>query len=172
MINKKLSLKTTVAVLFTLGLLAGCSTASKKTTPPPTPAPKPAAAPAPAPAPAPVKAPAPQPKYVIEGVWFEFDSAALKPEAKATLDAAATQLRSQPDVMYKISGHTDTSGPEAHNQQLSEQRAQSVQEYLVSKGVAASQLMATGFGESKPLVSNDTREGRMKNRRVEIEPNK
>ena len=170
MINKKLSLNTTVAVLFSLGLLAGCSTASKKSEPPPAPAPKPAAAPAPAPAPAPVMAPASQPKYVIEGVRFEFDSAALKPEAKTTLDAVATQLRSQPDVMYKISVYTDTSGPEAHNMQLSERRAQSVRDYLVDKGVAASQLTAMGFGESNPLVSNDTLEGRMKNRRVEIEP--
>jgi len=170
MVDKKSSLNAAAAILFTSGLLAGCSTVSKQSEPPPAPAPKPAAAPAPAPAPAPVKAPAAQPKYVIDGVRFEFDSANLKPGAKTTLDAVATQLRKQPGVTYKISGYTDTSGPEAHNQNLSERRAQSVRDYLVGKGVAASQLSATGYGESNPLVSNDTREGRMKNRRVEIEP--
>ncbi len=153
--------------------LAGCSSAPKQTEPAPAPAPKAAPAPAPAKkAPPPAPAPAPQPDYVIEGVQFELESATLKPEARATLDAAAMELKKQPGVMYEVSGYTDTTGPEAFNQTLSEQRAMSVKEYLVGQGVPASQLNAKGYGEANPAASNSTREGRMKNRRVEIWPAK
>ena len=153
-------------------VVSGCSTASKNVAPAPAPAPKPAMAPAPEPKPAPkpVMAPAPQPKYVIEGVNFEFDSAKLKPEAMTTLDNVASELKKQPGVKYEISGYTDTSGAEDYNMGLSQRRAMSVQDYLVGKGVSPGQLTAKGYGEAQPLVSNSTREGRMKNRRVEIWP--
>lgn len=163
---------TLIAAGVTALALAGCSTAPKQTEAPPAPAPKAAPAPAPAPAKAPAPAPAPKPDYVIEGVQFELESATLKPEAKATLDAAAMKLKQQSGVMYEISGYTDTSGPEAYNLGLSERRAMAVKDYLVDQGVPASQLKAKGYGEANPTASNNTREGRMKNRRVEIWPAK
>ena len=70
--------------------------------------------------------------------------------------------------MVEVAGHTDSMGSEAYNQGLSERRAQSVQDYLVSKGVKAQRLTAKGYGESMPVASNDTDAGRAENRRVEL----
>jgi outer membrane protein OmpA-like peptidoglycan-associated protein len=116
-------------------------------------------------------APAPEPKtYIIEGVHFAFDSAQLNSSASATLDEVAGALRSQPEVPYEVGGHTDSIGSNAYNQDLSERRAASVYNYLVGHGVAASQLSTRGYGETQPVASNDTEEGRAANRRVEIRP--
>ena len=134
------------------------------------PKPKPAPAKvAPAPAPKPVAVP-PKPKRVIvlQGTNFGFDSAELTREARATLDEQATILERESDVRVEIEGHTDSTGPEAYNQGLSERRAKAVEEYLISKGISADRLDTAGYGPSRPVAPNDTKEGRAMNRRVEM----
>ena len=130
-----------------------------------------AAAPAPAPAPAPV-APAPPPdtcgRIVLRGVNFEFDKSDIDPASAGVLDVAAEQLTGCPNVAVKVDGHTDSIGTDAYNQGLSERRANAVMGHLVDRGVSASRLTATGYGESNPVASNDTAEGRALNRRVEL----
>lgn len=104
----------------------------------------------------------------LEGVHFDFDKATLRPEAKVILDNAAALLQSQERVVVEVAGHTDSVGTEAYNQGLSERRANSVKDYLTSKGVKASRLTARGYGEVQPVASNDTDAGRQANRRVEL----
>jgi OOP family OmpA-OmpF porin len=104
----------------------------------------------------------------LEGVHFDFDKATLKPEAKVILNEAAALLNQHERVVIEVAGHTDSMGSDAYNQGLSERRANSVRDYLVEKGVRASRLTAKGYGESMPVASNDTKEGRAENRRVEL----
>jgi OOP family OmpA-OmpF porin len=77
-------------------------------------------------------------------------------------------LTSNPDARVAIEGHTDAQGDEASNLALSESRAEAVRDYLVSQGIAADRLETAGFGESRPIASNDTAEGRAENRRIEF----
>lgn len=125
----------------------------------------------PAPAPAPV-APAPPPdncgRIVLRGVNFAFDSAEIDAASAGVLDVAAEQLQGCPNVAVSVDGYTDAIGTEAYNQALSERRANAVMGHLVDRGVSATRLTATGFGESNPVASNDTAEGRALNRRVEL----
>ena len=99
---------------------------------------------------------------------FEFGSAALTPADKVALDELVAVLRNLPQVRGVIEGHTDSVGPEAFNQQLSERRAASVADYLHNAGIADARFTTEGFGESQPIASNDTDEGRAANRRVVI----
>jgi len=125
----------------------------------------------PAPAPAPAVTPPPPPraeKIVLRGVNFDFDKATIRPDAKVILDEAATQLSRNPDVRVSVEGHTDSVGTDAYNQKLSERRAGSVKQYLVGKGVSDARLSTVGHGESKPVASNNTKDGRALNRRVEL----
>ena len=135
------------------------------------PAPAPALAPAKvAPAvPKPVAVP-PKPKKIIvlQGASFGFDSAELTPQGRAVLDEQAAILEKEPDIKVEIAGHTDSIGAEEYNQGLSEKRAKVVKEYLISKGISPDRLKAMGHGESRPITTNDTREGRSKNRRVDL----
>lgn len=142
----------------------------KPVPPPAAPAPAPVAKPAPPPPPPP---PPPAPEVgskimSLEGTNFDFNSAALTPEGMAKLDAAATVMAENPTLVVGVEGHTDSVGSDAYNQGLSERRAQSAVSYLVSKGVDASRLQPTGYGESKPVATNDTAEGRAQNRRVDL----
>ncbi len=138
--------------------------------------PKPAAAPAaPPPPPAAAPAPAPKPKPVAEkvtfaaDVLFDFDKATLKPEGKSKLDELASKVKDiNLEVVIAI-GHTDSIGSDAYNQKLSVRRAESVKSYLVSKGIEPNRVYTEGKGEKQPVASNKTKEGRQKNRRVEIE---
>ncbi len=141
---------------------------------------KPAAAPAPrvAPPPAPPK-PAPAkpaaPKPVSEKVTmaadahFDFDKSVLKPEGKAKLDDLVGKLKAVNLEVIIAIGHTDSIGSNAYNQKLSMRRANAVKAYLVSKGIEANRIYTEGKGETQPVASNKTKEGRAKNRRVEIE---
>ena len=151
------SSKWAIAAIVVAAVLSGCSTAEKNMAP----------APAPAPAPPP---PPPPPTFVVEDVWFEFDSADLKPTAVDRLDNIAIELIGQKDISYDVVGHTDSIGTEEYNQGLSVERATSVSEYLIGRSVPATQLSTRGMGESQPVAPNDTKEGRAKNRRVEIRP--
>jgi outer membrane protein OmpA-like peptidoglycan-associated protein/predicted negative regulator of RcsB-dependent stress response len=105
---------------------------------------------------------------VLNNVFFETNKWDLKPESKAELNKLADLLRANPTKKVEISGHTDNVGNDAANQTLSDNRAASVVTYLVGQGVAATQLTSKGYGETKPVASNDTEEGRAKNRRTEF----
>jgi len=104
----------------------------------------------------------------LPNIEFASGKAALTAKGEGTLEAVLRFLQSQPNVGLDIYGHTDAQGAEAYNQKLSEGRAQSVMDYLVSKGIPKTRLTARGYGESKPIATNDTAEGRAQNRRVEL----
>lgn len=130
-----------------------------------------------APAPEPVAAPVVQPKeeiITIRDVHFEFNKATLTPADKHQLDAVATKLKTEaPNVQLHVSGHTDSVGSDAYNKKLSDKRAHSVTDYLVSAGIARSAFVSVeGDGESRPVADNKTAEGRALNRRVEIKINR
>ncbi|MBS0482951.1 MAG: OmpA family protein [Proteobacteria bacterium] len=103
-----------------------------------------------------------------DGVTFDVGSSNLKPEFRATLDKVAQSLIDYPSSLVDVYGHTDSTGSDSFNQTLSESRARTVMNYLISKGVPAARLRSQGFGETMPIASNDTADGRAKNRRVEI----
>jgi outer membrane protein OmpA-like peptidoglycan-associated protein len=102
-------------------------------------------------------------------VNFDFDESAIRPDASVILDEAVSILSGRPDINVRVAGHTDATGPDAYNQGLSERRAASVRSYMVDRGIAASRLESAGFGESQPMATNDTSEGRALNRRVELQ---
>ena len=140
--------------------------------------PKPAPPPPPPPKPEPPPPP-PEPEVDacaqvirLRGVNIGFDKAEITPEASVILDEAALLLSEAiaacPTRKVNVEGFTDWTGPEAYNQRLSERRARAVKDYLVSKGLPAAQLHAVGFGEANPIATNETREGRALNRRVEL----
>jgi OOP family OmpA-OmpF porin len=102
-------------------------------------------------------------------VLFDFDKSVIKPEGRARLDDLVSKMGGiNLEVVIAI-GHTDSIGSAAYNQKLSVRRAESVKAYLVSKGIPANRIYTEGKGESQPVASNKTKEGRAKNRRVEIE---
>ena len=169
-------------LLVAVAFAAGCAT-QETPKPAPAPEPKPAAKPAPAPAPAPAPTqqvkPAPKPdakpKPVAEkvtfaaDVLFDFDKSVVKPDGKSKLDDLANKMRGiNLEVVIGI-GHADSIGSDAYNQKLSVRRAESVKAYMVSKGIEPNRIYTEGKGEKQPVADNKTREGRAKNRRVEIE---
>jgi len=107
-------------------------------------------------------------ELVLDGVHFEFNKATLRPDAKTILDRVAKSLADQPEVRAEIAGHTDSIGSAAYNQKLSEQRAASVRNYLISKGVNPDSLVSRGYGETQPVANNATEEGQARNRRTEL----
>jgi outer membrane protein OmpA-like peptidoglycan-associated protein len=102
-------------------------------------------------------------------ILFDIDSSQLKPSAKDNIQQMAAVLVKYPDTNLLVIGHTDSTGSDAHNQTLSEQRALSVKDYLVTYGVQPGRLQSRGDGETRPVAGNDTAEGRTQNRRVEIQ---
>ncbi|WCM95371.1 OmpA family protein [Acidovorax sp. NCPPB 2350] len=135
-------------------------------------APAPAAVPAPAAAPAPAPAPAPavasKVTYAADA-FFDFDKSVLKPEGKAKLDDLVSKVKNVNLEVIIAVGHTDSIGSDAYNQKLSVRRAEAVKAYLVSKGIEKNRVYTEGKGEKQPVADNKTKEGRAKNRRVEIE---
>ncbi len=105
---------------------------------------------------------------VLRDVNFEFDSATLTSGAEQILDGVAEKLRANENVRVRIEGHTDSVGSASYNEQLSQERADAVADYLVGQGVERDRMETTGFGESQPVATNDTDEGRAENRRVEL----
>ena len=101
-------------------------------------------------------------------ISFDTGSAAIKPPLRAVLDPFAASLRDDPSARITIVGHTDSTGSDAINQPLSVERALSVRDYLVTRGVAAGRVETVGRGDREPIADNSTEAGRAKNRRVEI----
>jgi OmpA-OmpF porin, OOP family len=104
----------------------------------------------------------------LNNVFFDFDKAVLKPESFPELDRIVTLMKEKNGMQIEITGHTDNVGPERYNLGLSERRAKAVVKYLTGKQVAAERISTQFFGESKPVDTNDTVDGRRRNRRVEF----
>jgi OmpA-OmpF porin, OOP family len=102
------------------------------------------------------------------GILFDSGKSTLKPGAKKTLQRIADQLKGDSAVKVAVEGHTDNVGKEATNQTLSEKRAGAVRDFLVSSGLPADRVSATGFGERDPIATNKSAAGRQQNRRVEL----
>jgi len=107
-------------------------------------------------------------RVVLHNVFFESDSHVLQAESMAELNKVIEFMVRNPAIQVEISGHTDNTGSPDHNQELSEQRAQAVVDFLASRGIQMERLLATGYGEKVPVTDNDTEEGRRRNRRTEL----
>ncbi len=104
----------------------------------------------------------------LKNIYFDFDRTTLKPESFVELNKVVDFLKQNAKVSVEIAGHTDSKGSDEYNLNLSQGRSQSVVDYLISQGIDAARLQAHGYGETKPIDSNDTDEGRANNRRVEF----
>jgi outer membrane protein OmpA-like peptidoglycan-associated protein len=133
----------------------------EKEAPPPPPPPLPPVEPTPAPVPI-------QKRIVLRNVLFDFDKAVIRPDGQPVLDEAVQLLKDEGDVAIIAEGHTDSVGTDEYNQELSLRRANAVRDYLIAHGIAAARIRIDGFGESRPVASNDTADGRAQNRRVEL----
>jgi outer membrane protein OmpA-like peptidoglycan-associated protein len=108
-------------------------------------------------------------RVATRGIQFDTGSAEIRPESTPALQDVARMLEDHPNLRVAIEGHTDATGSESANQNLSRRRAEAVKQYLTAEaGIAPSRLRAIGKGESNPVASNDTAEGRQSNRRVEL----
>lgn len=136
------------------------------TAPPPAP---PAVVPAPKPAPPVVVAPTSEKVTFAADAFFDFDKSVLKAEGKAKLDDLVSKMSGINLEVIIAVGHTDSIGSNAYNQKLSVRRSEAVKAYLVQKGIEKNRVYTEGKGEKQPIADNKTREGRAKNRRVEIE---
>ncbi|MCB1361674.1 MAG: OmpA family protein [Rhodobacter sp.] len=103
-----------------------------------------------------------------QDILFATDSASLRPDLQSDLRTIAANLQRYPDSIVVVTGHTDSTGTAAHNQALSERRADAVASVLISSGVPARRIQAVGAGQTQPIASNGTASGRAQNRRVEI----
>lgn len=107
-------------------------------------------------------------EYKLEHVNFEFDSAVLTAESKASLNEAAKIMVRHSDAKIEVAGHTDSQGNDEYNMGLSQRRAQAVADYLIANGANAANIFVKGYGETEPVADNGTKEGRAANRRVEL----
>ena len=105
---------------------------------------------------------------IPSGITFAYDSADVQPEFRRTLDQVSETLGQYNQTYIDVYGHTDSTGSDQYNQTLSERRALSVADYLAARGVQQARIATRGYGETQPIASNDTDEGRAANRRVEI----
>jgi len=108
--------------------------------------------------------------WVIENIEFDFNKADIKESFYPRLNKVAKIMMNNPGLKVEIAGHTDDKGAAEYNQYLSGKRAEAVKAYLVNQGISSDQLRTAGYGEDKPIASNDTDAGRAKNRRVELIP--
>ncbi|MBP6185399.1 MAG: OmpA family protein [Saprospiraceae bacterium] len=108
-------------------------------------------------------------EFAIQNIQFQTNSARLRSASFAVLDDIVSIMNRYPAYSLRIEGHTDSDGSDAANQKLSEGRAKSCYDYLLKKGVAATRMSHSGFGESKPIATNDTADGKRKNRRTNFE---
>ena len=108
--------------------------------------------------------------WVLRSINFDFDKVNIKSQFTPELDKVVLVLQNNPDVRIVVEGHTDSVGSEAYNQSLSERRAASIKQYFVDKGIASARMDIKGYGEDRPMATNDTADGRAQNRRVELTP--
>ena len=106
--------------------------------------------------------------FTLDGVQFEFDSAKLTADAKVVLKEVVDALKKNPNVKVEIQGHTDNVGEAAYNITLSQERANAVKDFLVQNGISAMRITTRGYGENRPVASNETAEGRALNRRIDF----
>ena len=107
-------------------------------------------------------------RFVTRGILFDVNKATIKPESMGVINKIVKMMKAHEDLKLRIEGHTDSDGEKRLNQELSEKRAKAVKAILVESGIAASRLKTKGYGESKPVDSNSTPEGKANNRRVEF----
>lgn len=115
----------------------------------------------------PARTPSEPPRFVLDGVFFDTNSATLTHESYNRLDRVVEYMRHKPDARIRIAGHTDNVGDAGQNRRLSERRAESVRQYLITQGIDGTRIEAVGYGDQQPVGSNDTEEGRQRNRRIE-----
>jgi peptidoglycan-associated lipoprotein len=168
-------------VLLPLALVALASAACSKKQPEVAPIPQPGPAPSPAPSPTPTPPPPPPTNESAAEVTravtaelgnvihFDYDKADIKPEDQPILDRKAAIMRANPAVRVRISGHADERGSDEYNQVLGQRRANAAKEYLVARGVEASRIDLTSYGEERPVDRAGTEEAFAKNRRDEFE---
>lgn len=106
--------------------------------------------------------------FVLKDIFFEFDKSTILQQSFFELMRLITLLNTYPDMQIEVGGHTDSKGSDSYNQRLSESRAKAVADYLISKGISERRLQYRGYGKSKPIDTNETEEGRARNRRVEF----
>jgi outer membrane protein OmpA-like peptidoglycan-associated protein len=106
--------------------------------------------------------------YTLSNLQFESGKSAIKPVSYPLLDDLAEIMALKPELKIEVAGHTDSDGDDAANLALSRQRADAVKNYLVKKGIAASRIVAHGYGESRPVADNATAAGKQRNRRTEV----
>ncbi len=106
--------------------------------------------------------------FKLENVYFDFGKATLRPESYASLNELVELLKTKTAMTIEVGGHTDDVGDDASNLTLSQQRADAVRNYLISKGIAASRVSAKGYGETQPVASGTSDEARQQNRRTEV----
>jgi outer membrane protein OmpA-like peptidoglycan-associated protein len=107
-------------------------------------------------------------KIIVNGIKFDTNKATLKPESMGPINEIYELMQNQPEINFSVEGHTDTDGDDASNLSLSKARGKTVMDKLIEMGISANRLKASGFGESKPIDSNNTPEGKANNRRVEF----
>jgi OOP family OmpA-OmpF porin len=129
----------------------------------PTPPPPP-----PTPIPTPPLPPPSSKRIVLRGVNFDFDKDEIRPDSRPILNAAVSILNENRDVRISVEGHTDAIGSDEYNEQLSLRRSEVVYRYLVNHGIAPDRMEVVGYGESRPVATNETPEGRAQNRRTEL----
>jgi outer membrane protein OmpA-like peptidoglycan-associated protein len=106
--------------------------------------------------------------FRLNNVFFDFDKWNLRPESYLELNRVVSLLKENPAIEIEMSAHTDSRGSDEYNLKLSDNRARSVMDYILSKGIAPNRIISQGYGETKPVVPNDTDENRQLNRRVEF----
>lgn len=106
--------------------------------------------------------------YTLHNVFFNSGNATLQKQSYKELDELVDFMKHQPTMVIEVAGYTDNVGSDAANMKLSEERAETVRKYLISKGIKAEQVQAKGYGSSDPVADNGTAEGRQQNRRTEI----
>ena len=171
---KPVSVRTLVILtaLVASGLAVGCARKGREAPPTPPPAPPvstPTPVPTPAPTPTPVPTPPPAPGSTpveFEPAFFDFDSYALRDDARAVLDRDARMLRDHPDVKITIEGHCDERGTVEYNQALGEKRAQAARDYLVAAGSDGNRIQTISYGKERPFSPGHDEGAWAQNRRA------
>lgn len=106
--------------------------------------------------------------YTLENVYFDVDKYNLRPDSYTALNTLLAEMQRNPKMKIELAGHTDSDGDDKHNMTLSQNRSNSVMNYLIEKGISSDRIIAKGYGETVPIVTNDTPANKQKNRRTEV----